>query len=421
MGVFRGVLGQGSMLCQNSDSTFTAHKKMLVPSFTASSLDKHAMPIMHTSIDRLFKLWSSIPDAEAGNDKGGPLMDAERSISLLTKEIMLRFIFGADLGVLEKSDGNAQQAHQVVSWIEVVFDTLNPIPIITPFKRTFNIRYHYARFRLFRWMGQQIDQCMAEDESVPMVVDGMAAPWSVMKECLRRNQTNGLSTNEVRDELFTLLLAGDDTVASQLCWILNHLIFNPDTQRRIREELEMLPSQPELSYAEIMGLSRSLPVLSSFVSESLRLAGTIPLTSREAIRDTFLLSTTDSAEAIQYPIKKGTSIVLLLDATGKGAEVEAGKTFNLDRWLDPESGEYDASRVGSHPFSLGTRACFGIRFAQLFLRLFVARLVQEYDLFSPSMAEKSEQQQRGKEIQVREVISRRPLETKVRLRQMRDT
>lgn len=58
------------------------------------------------------------------------------------------------------------------------------------------------------------------------------------------------------DTSFTVLLAGDDTVASQLCWIVNQLASKPDVQHRIRKELEVFPLDVMPTYSDILGLSR---------------------------------------------------------------------------------------------------------------------------------------------------------------------
>lgn len=85
---------------------------MLLPSFSVASLNDRAIPILTTSIDRLFSVWSS-PALSSE-------LDVERSLSLLTKEIMLRFVFGTDLNVLEHEGGT--EGEQVVKWVEVIFD-----------------------------------------------------------------------------------------------------------------------------------------------------------------------------------------------------------------------------------------------------------------------------------------------------------
>jgi hypothetical protein len=90
------------------DSTFTAHRKLLSPCFSAATISKDVFPILNDKIDHLLASWTP-----------QKAFDAEHSLFLLTKEVVLSFIFGVNMDLLEdeKCEG-----HQVVDWIEVVFN-----------------------------------------------------------------------------------------------------------------------------------------------------------------------------------------------------------------------------------------------------------------------------------------------------------
>ena len=54
-----------------------------------------------------------------------------------------------------------------------------------------------------------------------------------------------MSDEQIRDELFTLMLAGHETTALGLSWMFYHLYQNPETLVRLRSELTALGEHPE--------------------------------------------------------------------------------------------------------------------------------------------------------------------------------
>ncbi|MFN9960406.1 MAG: cytochrome P450, partial [bacterium] len=54
-----------------------------------------------------------------------------------------------------------------------------------------------------------------------------------------------LTDNELRDELITLLVAGHETTATALSWALYWLASQPETQDRLRQEVQDARSAPE--------------------------------------------------------------------------------------------------------------------------------------------------------------------------------
>src|SRR4030095_10417596 len=53
----------------------------------------------------------------------------------------------------------------------------------------------------------------------------------------RDEQGNGMSPQELRDQMFTLLMAGHETTAGSLAWTLARVLDRPDIVARIHAEL----------------------------------------------------------------------------------------------------------------------------------------------------------------------------------------
>ncbi|KAH7028869.1 cytochrome P450 [Microdochium trichocladiopsis] len=207
---------------------------------------------------------------------------------------------------------------------------------------------------------------------------------------------------QIYDELFGFIVAGHDTSASSIAWMIKWLGVNQPAQKKLRQVLsEAFPDhhrdhrQP--SAAEL--IKTPLPYLEAYIQECLRLDAPVPLTQREATVDT---------EILGYKIPKGTEIFML--ASGPGFQLpeipvgddlrrEASRgpnhhpygqwdhdnmdDFHPERWLkaDDESGKeyFDPYAGPMMSFGFGPRGCFGRRLALLETRIVVALLVWNFE------------------------------------------
>ena len=143
-------------------------------------------------------------------------------------------------------------------------------------------------------------------------------------------ESGGFTDEQLVDQLMTFLAAGHETTASSTTWALLSLARYPEMQKRLREEIRSkLPSieedDPKAITAEKLD---SLPYLHAVCNEVLRLHSPVPLTRREAAKDTYILD--------QF-VPKGTDIILAPAATNTSKELwgQDAFEFNPDRWMGP--------------------------------------------------------------------------------------
>ena len=160
------------------------------------------------------------------------------------------------------------------------------------------------------------------------------------------------SQQDLVEQMKTFLIAGHETTATALTWAVYFLTKHPEMQKRLRDEVSHLPSIETMSAADI----DTIPYLSAFTSEVLRFHPPVPITVREAVRNTSILST---------PIPKGTLIMLMPWAinTSKKAWGADAQEFRPDRWLDTPNGGAE-SNYSTLTFLHGPRSCIGERFAR---------------------------------------------------------
>lgn len=168
-----------------------------------------------------------------------------------------------------------------------------------------------------------------------------------------------------------------ETTSSAFTWVTYLLATHPDVQTRLREEVQanMPDSLPEVDIANVL---ESLPLLNAVCNETIRLYPTVPLTIRDAIRDTSILG--------QF-VPRGTSVHLVPWATNRNPQFwgEDAAEFRPERWIDPETGKPNKTGGSSSNYNIltflhGPRSCIGKDFAIAEMRCLVAAFVAAFEM-----------------------------------------
>ncbi|KAL2000041.1 hypothetical protein VTN02DRAFT_3640 [Thermoascus thermophilus] len=190
-------------------------------------------------------------------------------------------------------------------------------------------------------------------------------------------RSGAFSEENLVDQMMTFLAAGHETTSSALQWAVYALCKHPDMQTRLRDEVRAHLPPISISASASASISAaaidSLPYLNAFCHEVLRYYPSVPVTLREAVRDTSIAGT---------PIPKGTVVLLAPEAINRstrlwGADADV---FNPDRWLGP--GRANAGGADSNyaflSFLHGPRGCIGQGFARGELACLVAVTVGRF-------------------------------------------
>jgi cytochrome P450 len=165
-----------------------------------------------------------------------------------------------------------------------------------------------------------------------------------------------------------MLLAGEDTTAHSLAWLISQLSRHPDAYLRMREEMDAVIKEDALPAChEQLG---EMPYTEACISESMRLHPVAPLIGAEAIND---ITVADVA------VPKGTVIIMM---TRVGAMKDDNFTdaaaFRPERWLQP-AGQGNSKKV-SIPFGSGPRLCPGRFLAIQEMKMALCMLVKNFDI-----------------------------------------
>jgi cytochrome P450 len=184
----------------------------------------------------------------------------------------------------------------------------------------------------------------------------------------RDENKSALSEADLAGNTLTMLLAGEDTTAHTLAWLIYFLSRSPDVFFRIRAELDKIMGEDALpSRHEQLS---EMDFVEACINESMRLRPVAPLIAVEANHDTALAN---------VAVPKGTVILMLTRIAAMDEKNFAnGSEFQPERWLMPAS---DANRRKvSIPFGAGPRLCPGRFLAVEEMKMVISMLVKNFDI-----------------------------------------
>jgi cytochrome P450 len=171
-----------------------------------------------------------------------------------------------------------------------------------------------------------------------------------------------MDDDDVRDQLFTLLLAGHETSAIATAWCVHYLLQHPSVLARLRGELDALGDDP------LPDAVTRLPYLDSVISETLRIEPIVTDVVR-VCREPFTLGE-------RWTVPKGGLIAVMLGSILRDPRVFAQpEQFRPERFLEKK---FTASEFV--PFGGGARRCLGAAFAEAELALAVAHVATHWEL-----------------------------------------
>jgi cytochrome P450 len=172
----------------------------------------------------------------------------------------------------------------------------------------------------------------------------------------RDEHGEGMTDQELRDELVTLLVAGHETTATALAWAFHRILEHPDVLVRLRAELRQGAGDPA-----------RLEYLDATVKETLRLNPIVPLVGRRLDRPMRIGGHDLPAGVIAAPC-----IYLAHRRTERWPEPER---FDPERFLGARPTPYEFL-----PFGGGVRRCLGMAFALYEMKVVIATVLSRVEL-----------------------------------------
>ena len=320
---FVPILGVNSLLTLDG-SAHMRHRKLLLPPFHGGRMHRYEQ-IMRSVAERELERWPP----------GEPSAAAPR-MSALTLEVILRAIFG--LRERERLDPLREGVTALVASAAGARLALLGRPE----------RLREARFAEFRRVLAHVHELVLAEIGRHRADPGLGERDDVMSLLLeaRFEDGAGMSDEELRDELMTLLLAGHETTAMSLAWTLERLSRHPDALARATAEAD----------------DGGGPYLEAAIRETLRVRPVFAVVAR-LTKEPFALA--------GYEIPAGVTIMPSPVLVHHDPEIyPEPDEFRPERFLDRQPGTYSWI-----PFGGGVRRCIGANFALLEMRVVLATLL----------------------------------------------
>ena len=179
--------------------------------------------------------------------------------------------------------------------------------------------------------------------------DGENVPRTIFHAVLDSSLPASEKTvDRITDEAFVMVVAGGETTAKTLTYVLYHLLANPEWKERVLDEISgimpdqnVLPSSTELE---------QLPILTAAIKEALRVGA--PVTNRVQVLDD-----SQTLTYREWTIPKNTPIAMSIPGIHlDGALFRDPYVFNPARFLGEEG---KVSNKYYMPFQRGYRSCIG--------------------------------------------------------------
>ncbi len=326
------VTGPG--LLASSEPSWIEHRRLAAPAFHHQRLEAVGDQV-RAAADSAIASWTP---------REGSVVDVAPLTLRIALDAVGRALFSTDLSDRTRRllDATSSAAHQVVRAGRSILPTPPWLP--TPL----HLRLRSTRRRLDAVSAELIagrrerrgaSQGAYDDDLLGVLLD------------------SGLSDEEIRHELVTMIIAGHETVAAALAWTLMLLAEHPTVQDRLRDELADHDGPVPL-----LGSRERLPWTRAVVDEALRLFPPAWALSRRAHQPDLL-----SGRAV--PV--GTTVIISpwLVHRRRGSWRDP-LVFRPERFLDERAG-----RSGYLPFGQGPRLCIGREFALGEMVLVLSRLL----------------------------------------------
>lgn len=324
------LLGNGIMTSEGS--LWRSQRRMIQPMFHRRIAEQYA-GLISTAVDDRLVRWQHFAA------RGEPI-DVTDEMSEMTLEIILRSIFGRDLGWLEARIGG------------------NAFRLVTEHSAR-DLHFAYRFRSLTRYVEELIDRRRATgDDHFDFLGMLMSA----------RDKETGepMTLRDLIDETMTLIVAGHETTASALNWAWYLLATHPDAQARLGAELAAVPQVDAMSFQQATELRYTQAVL----QEAMRLYPPGWILSRRTIEPDTLSG---------YSVPAGTDVMLSPYLIQRHPGYwDQPATFRPERFLDATTDPRDQWIY--IPFAAGPRHCVGESFAMYEMTVHVSRVARRWRL-----------------------------------------
>jgi cytochrome P450 len=337
-GLLSPILGPNSLLVLDG-ARHLRERRLLLPPFHGERMQAYARLIQEIT-DRSIDTWPI--------DRPFPVHGVMQAITL---EVIMRAVFGFAEGtqlirlraVLERYMALANSRFAALLIMPAFQIDLGPF---NPWGRSRRLRRAIEAVLQTEMDRRRREGTQGRDDILSMLIDA------------RDEQGRPMSDAELHDEMFTLLMAGHETTASALAWVLACILDRPDVLAKLRAELARVVGDGPLEAVHV----QKLEYLDAVIKETARLHPVVLMVGR-------VLRVPMRIGSWELPAGVGVSPCIYLTHR------------RPDLWPDPARFEPERfiglrpSPYAFFPFGGGDRRCIGAAFAAYEMKIVLARVL----------------------------------------------
>jgi cytochrome P450 len=328
------LLGNGIIVSEGE--FWKRQRRMIQPTFHRKVIAQFGELIARAN-DALLQRW------ESHAARGEPI-NVTDDMSILTLEVVLRAIFGADVDTMTREAGE------------------NPFAVLTE-EPARDLRFAYRFRKLAALIGKLVDRRRDSGEERLDYVSMLLAA---------RDKESGaaMTTRELTDEITTLIIAGHETTASALNWAWYLLSQNPQVEARLHSELD---AAPEEAIPTLQGME-ALKFTNQVIQETMRLYPPVWVISRRTIEADTLAG---------YDVPAGTDVFFSPYFLQRHPQFwQDAEAFQPERFA--AQGDAERPKLTYLPFSAGPHHCVGETLAVYEMLMHLYKVARRYRLvFQP--------------------------------------
>lgn len=392
--ISRVLMGRG-LLWADGD-IHKRQRKVMLPGFGVPE-SKSYVPIFRRVGGELTAQWS---DILASSLDQSAVLNVANWLSRTTMDSIGEAAFDYHFGALTNNENEFMEAY-----LGLMSDTLGSPSTSTIFMQTvapiwylqlmsrFSQKRHLVHARHTANLANAITKQLV-DSKADALLQGKGNK-DILSLLVKANASENAETKLTEEEMFaqmrTILLAGHETSATTLCWVLLELARHPEVQARLREEIRETERAVRARGGSDFTANDldNMQYLHAVIKESMRFHPALYQNYRQAARDDVIplskpIPGPDGQLTDKLPIAKGTKIILSIAAYNRNEEIfgEDAHEYSPDRWLDQKDKKGPTVGVYGNllTFAGGNRTCIGWRFALYEVLSLTVEIINNFEL-----------------------------------------
>ena len=339
--VLKPILGENSILLLDG-ARHKRERKLLMPPFHGERMRLYG-DIMREIADRSIDTWPI--------EQPFPIHERMQAITL---DIILRTVFGVDEGSLLQ-----KLRSLLIEFLRLVGSS--PLLLIRWLQINLGPLTSWQRVgKLSREIDTVLYEQIAQRKAATQ--NGRADIMAMLIEA-RDEDGRPMSDQELRDEMITMLLAGHETTATSLSWVVHRLLQNPAVLEKVRAERQRVIGDGPIQTEHVS----ELEYLDATIKETARLNPIVPAVVRYLEQPTQIGAYEIPADCVAAPC---------IYLTHRRPELwPEPETFNPERFVGKRVDPYTF-----FPFGGGVRHCLGAAFATYEMKIVLAQILSRVSL-----------------------------------------